>query len=82
MKGLGGLILRPHSTILNDMTFFLAVATNFLRTVAGNVTKLLAIETLEFVFTSTLGSIGNSDRLRSGFLMGHTKLCGQMRLFT
>ncbi|KAG2693225.1 hypothetical protein I3760_08G087300 [Carya illinoinensis] len=58
------------------MALFLVVVTNFLRTVASNMTKFLATETLQLVPSSPLCCIGYIHNLRKELLRSHTHLSG------
>ncbi|KAG6643618.1 hypothetical protein CIPAW_09G224200 [Carya illinoinensis] len=54
------------------MTLFLEVITNFLRTIASNMTKFLAIETLQLVPPLPLCYIGYIHNLEKDLLRSHS----------
>jgi hypothetical protein len=76
-------IWRPRGTFFDKVALFLTVVANFLFTVGGNMTILLAAETLDLAYILTLpphvGYIGNG--IRAGILL-KCSLCEKVLLLT
>jgi hypothetical protein len=73
------MIWRPSGTFFDKVALFLTVVANFLCTVGGNMTILLAAETLDLALILTIpspvGCIGNE--IRVGILL-ECSLCEKM----
>jgi hypothetical protein len=74
---------RPSGTVFDKVTPFLAVVANLLCTVDCNMTKLLAVMTLDLVhiltFPTSVGCISNW--IQVGILLEHS-LCEKTLLLT
>jgi hypothetical protein len=76
MKSRGGSILRVYTTILNDMTFLLAIIAEFLATMFCNVPNFLATITLWWRSgsSSALSSVGHINHFRTTSILSKAQL--------